>query len=119
MIPEAIDQIIVSLIQDNYLNEERFAKAFVSGKFRIKKWGRQRLSLELKKRNITKRLIDKAIAEINESEYLETLDALATKKSVSITETNPLKKKKKLADYLLYRGWESHLVYEKVNTLIN
>lgn len=118
MIPEAIDQIIVSLIQDNYLNEERFAKAFVSGKFRIKKWGRQRLILELKKRNITKRLIDKAIAEINEAEYLETLETLATKKCSSITETNLLKKKKKLADYLLYRGWESHLVYEKVNTLI-
>lgn len=119
MIPEAIDQIIVSLIQDNYLNEERFAKAFVSGKFRIKKWGRQRLILELKKRNITKRLIDKAIAEIDESEYLETLDVLASKKCSSIIETNPLKKKKKLADYLLYRGWESHLVYEKVNTLIS
>lgn len=119
MIPEAIDQIIVSLIQDNYLNEERFAKAFVSGKFRIKKWGRQRLILELKKRSITKRLIDKAIAEIDESEYLETLDVLASKKCSSIIETNPLKKKKKLADYLLYRGWESHLVYEKVNTLIS
>lgn len=119
MIPEAIDLIIVSLIQDNYLNEERFAKAFVSGKFRIKKWGRQRLILELKKRNITKRLIDKAIAEIDESEYLETLDILATKKCSSIIEINPLKKKKKLADYLLYRGWESHLVYEKVNTLIS
>lgn len=119
MIPEAIDQIIVSLIQDNYLNEERFVKAFVSGKFRIKKWGRQRLALELKRRNITRRLIDKAIAEINESEYLETLDVLATKKCSSLTETNPLKKKKKLADYLLYRGWESHLVYEKVNALIN
>lgn len=119
MIPEAIDQIIVSLIQENYLNEERFAKAFVSGKFRIKKWGRQRLTLELKKRNITKRLIENAIAEINESEYLETLDALASKKCSNITETNPFKKKKKLADYLLYRGWESHLVYEKVNTLID
>lgn len=119
MIPEAIDQIIVALIQDNYLNEERFAKAFVSGKFRMKQWGRQRLRLELKKRDITKRLIDSAIAEINETEYLETFHLLATKKCASLSETNTLKKKKKLADFLLYRGWESHLVYEKVNTLID
>ncbi|NQX86515.1 MAG: RecX family transcriptional regulator [Flavobacteriaceae bacterium] len=119
MIPEAIDQIIVVLIQDNYLNEERFSKAFVMGKFRIKKWGRQRLILELKKRHITMYLIEKAIAEISEAEYLETLDALARKRCSSIRETNALKRKKKLADYLLYRGWESHLVYEKVNALID
>ena len=118
MIPEAIDQIMVHLLEHNFLNEERFAKTYVSGKFRIKKWGRRRLTLELKKKDISKFNINQALTEIDEVEYIETFNALAEKRLHSIKETNKLKKKKKLADYLLYRGWESHLVYEKVNELI-
>lgn len=118
MIPEAIDQIIVHLLDHNFLNEERFAKTYVSGKFRIKKWGRRRLILELKKRDIGKYNINQALNEINEDDYIETFNALAEKRLPYIKETNSFKKKKKLADYLLYRGWESHLVYDKVNQLI-
>jgi regulatory protein len=118
MIPEAIDQIIVHLLEHNFLNEERFAKTYVSGKFRIKKWGRRRLTLELKKKGICKFNINQALNEINDVEYIETFNALAEKRINYIKEINKLKKKKKLADYLLYRGWESHLVYEKVNHLI-
>ena len=118
MIPEAIDQIIVHLLEHNFLNEERFAKTYVSGKFRIKKWGRRRLTLELKKKGICKFNINQALNEINAVEYIETFNALAEKRINYIKEINKLKKKKKLADYLLYRGWESHLVYEKVNHLI-
>ena len=115
MIPEAIDHIVVKLMQDNFLNEERYAKAFVSGKFRIKKWGKQRLTRELKQKDIGKTLISMALQTITDEAYLETFNALAEKKSESIRETSVLKKKKKLADYLFYRGWESHLVYDKVN----
>jgi regulatory protein len=118
MIPEAIDKIIVHLLEHNFLNEERFAKTYVSGKFRIKKWGRRRLTLELKKKDVGKFNINQALSEIDEVEYIEAFNALAEKKLKSIKETHKLKKKKKLADYLLYRGWESHLVYEKVNQLI-
>ena len=117
MIPEAIDHIVVKLMQDNFLNEERYAKAFVSGKFRIKKWGKQRLTRELKQKDIGKTLINMALQTITDEEYLDTFHALAEKKSETIRETNVLKKKKKLADYLFYRGWESHLVYDKVNEL--
>lgn len=117
MIPEAIDLIVVKLMQDNFLNEERYAKAFVSGKFRIKKWGKQRLTRELKQKDIGKTLINIALQSISDQEYLETFNALAEKKAESIKETNVLKKRKKLADYLFYRGWESHLVYDKVNEL--
>ena len=119
MIPEAVESIIVDLIQDNHLNEERFAKAYVRGKFSIKKWGRVRLTLELKQRQISKYVIKIALAEIDPDDYLQTFHALAEKKAQTLTETNPFKRKKKLADYLLYRGWESHLVYDKVNALIN
>ena len=118
MIPEAIDIIVVHLLEHNFLNEERFAKTFVSGKFKIKRWGRRRLTLELKKKDISKVNVNQALSEINEAEYIEVFNDLAEKRLPFINETNKIKKKKKLTDYLLYRGWESHLVYEKVNQLI-
>ena len=119
MIPEAIERVIVDLIQDNHLNEERFAKAYVRGKFSIKKWGKVRLTLELKKRQISQYVIKTALAEIDPEEYLQTFHKLAEKKALNMFESNPFKRKKKLADYLIYRGWESHMVYDKVNALIN
>lgn len=115
MIPEAIDNIMVHLIENNYLNEERFAKAFVSGKFRIKKWGKNRIIRELKFREISKYSIDVALKEIDQEAYYKTLDELTKKRIDQVKEKNSFKKKKKVADYLLYRGWESHLVYEKLN----
>tara|TARA_R110001583_G_scaffold183771_1_gene342536 strand:- start:63 stop:536 length:474 start_codon:yes stop_codon:yes gene_type:complete len=118
MIPEAIDIIIVHLLEHNFLNEERFAKTFVSGKFKIKKWGRRRLTYELKKKDVSKVNINQALAEIENTEYTEVFNALAEKRLQNIKETNTFKKKKKLIDYLIYRGWESHLVYEKANELI-
>lgn len=118
MIPQAIDQIVGHLIQENYLNEERFAKSFARGKFNIKKWGRNRIVQELKQRQISVFNIKSALTEIDEGDYLDTLDGLARKRLEQIKETNVQKKKKKLADYLLYRGWESHLVYEKLTELV-
>lgn len=118
MIPEAIDKIIVHLINHNFLNEERFAKAFVRGKFRIKKWGKNRLVRELKFKDISKYAIDVALKEIDEVDYFETLDELTQKRIAQVKEKNSYKKKKKVADYLLYRGWESHLVYQKLNEYI-
>jgi regulatory protein len=118
MIPEAIDVVIAHLLEHNFLNEERFAKTFVSGKFKIKKWGKRRLALVLKQKDISKYTINLALSTIGEDEYIDTFNALAEKKLRSIRESNILKKKKKLADYLLYRGWESNLVYDKVNELI-
>lgn len=118
MIPAAIDQIVTQLIQENYLNEERFAQSYARGKFRIKKWGRNRITNELKFRGISKYNIKTALKEIEDDVYLDTLDVLSLKRLESIRETNKQKKRKKLADYLLYRGWESHLVYQKIKDLI-
>jgi len=118
MIPEAIDMIVSELIQDDFLNEERFAKSFARGKFRIKQWGRLRIVRELKLRTISKYNIDIALKEIEETTYLNTLDELARKRANTVKETNPFKRKKKIADYLFYRGWEAHLVYEKINELV-
>lgn len=118
MIPEVIDVLMVELIQENFLNELRFAQAFTRGKFRIKKWGKKRIIRELKFRDISDYNIKKALSEISDEDYISTFNELAEKRLSQIKEKQPQKRKKKLADYLLYRGWESHLVYEKVMELI-
>lgn len=118
MIPQAQEQIIIQLIQEDFLNEERFARSFVRGKFRIKKWGRIKIIQELKVREISKPIIEIALTEIEEQDYRVVLKELAKKKMNLIREKNLFKKKKKLSDYLIQRGYESNLVYETVNTFI-
>lgn len=118
MINEAKEKIILHLLEHDFLNEERFARSFCRGKFLIKKWGKNRIVKELKFRGITKYNIEVALNEISEDDYLNTFNELALKRYNSLKESNTLKKKKKLVDYLLYRGWENHLVYNKVNELI-
>jgi regulatory protein len=118
LIPEAVEKIMLHLLQNDFINESRFAKAYARGKFSIKKWGRNRIVNELKQRKISEYNIKLALGEIDDSEYLSTLDTLAEKRLKQIMETNKYKKRKKLADYLLYRGWESDLVYEKTTKLI-
>ena len=118
MIPLAIDEIIYHLIEHNFLNEERFAKSYARGKFNHKNWGKNRIVNELKQRKISQYNIKTALKEITDGDYLSKLDKIATKKNNSLTEINIYKRRKKLADYLLYRGWESQLVYEKTKALI-
>ncbi|MGA8854882.1 MAG: regulatory protein RecX, partial [Christiangramia sp.] len=118
MIPEAKEKIIISLMHENFLNEERFARSFVRGKFRIKKWGRIKITQELKKKEISSPIIKLGLSEIKEADYLKTLYELAEKKEEKITEPNSYKKKKKLADHLLRKGYESPLVFDCVNELI-
>jgi len=119
MIPEATDIIVVHLLEHNFLNEERFAKTYARGKFKIKKWGKYRIALELKRKNISKVNVNQALKEIENDEYIEVFNDLAEKKAGSLKEKNKYKKKKKLIDYLLYRGWESEMVYKKANELIH
>ena len=119
MIPVAVDQIIDHLLRHNFLNETRFAQAFARGKFRTKKWGRNRIVNELKMRQISKFNIKIALKEIPDFEYYKTFEALAEKRLQQlVSETNLQKKRKKLADYLFYRGWESELVYGKVGEIL-
>ena len=97
MISQASEQIILKLIEGNFLNEERFAMAYVRGKFRIKKWGKRRLVSELKQRQISKYIINKAINQISEDDYKTTFEVLAERKATSLLGNSKLKKKKKLA----------------------
>ena len=118
MIPEAIDQIMVHLIQNGFLSEERFASAFVRSKFRQKGWGRLRIRRALQLREISEALIRRSLKEIEGPRYAEALHALARKRWEQLAgEASPERKKQKLFQYLQYRGWEHELVYEMVQEL--
>lgn len=117
MIPEACDVIIVHLLDNNFLNEERFACAFARGKFRVKNWGKNRIVNELKFRDISRFNIDRALKEITDEDYSSAFNELAEKQWETVREANILKKKRKIADFLLRKGFESSLVMEKMASL--
>jgi regulatory protein len=119
MKPNEVDAIVVHLLQNNFLNEERFARSFARGKHRIKSWGKIRIINELKQRHISPPNIKCALTEISEEEYQDVLNKLAERHWETITERNPQKKKKKFCDFLLRKGWESNLVYEKLKELLS
>jgi len=112
------ENVMLHLLENDFLNEERFAKAFARGKFRIKKWGKERIIRELKFKRISEYNIITALNEIDENEYYITFNELSIKRFSEIKESNKYKKRKKLADYLLYRGWETDMVYKKIVELI-
>ena len=113
------DQLLGHLIQENYLNETRFAQAFARGKFRIKKWGKNRIIRELQQRKISDYNLKKGLAEIDENDYLETIASLADKFwETHNHRTLPLQKKK-VVNALYYRGWESELIYTQIRRLEN
>lgn len=118
LIPEARDIILLHLLQENFLNEERFAKNFARGKFKIKKWGKHRIVRELKFRDISEYNIRKGLGEIDTDEYMETLYTITEKKYNSFTKENELEKKRKLYSFLNYRGYESNLIYQVINDLL-
>src|SRR6185436_12462299 len=100
------DEIIATLIEENYLNEERFAIAFAGGKFRIKQWGKIRIKAELKKRRVSDYCINKALQQISDQEYLQTMKKLAVKYNASQKDEPALDRKRKTIDHLLQKGFE-------------
>lgn len=113
MTSDEIDTIVVHLISENFLNEERFACSFARGKHRIKHWGKVRIVRELQQRHISKYNIEIALKEIG-AEYHENFHNWSEKYWDTLLESNTLKKNKKWCDYFLRKGFESSLVYEKV-----
>lgn len=112
-----IDQVVVQLIENDFLNEERFACAFARGKHRIKSWGKIRIISELKFRHISQYNITKALREISAEEYNTTFHKSADKHWENRRETNKTEKRKKFCDYMMRKGYESNIVYEKVKDL--
>ena len=112
LIQEAIDLLIIELIQFNFLNEERYARSYARGKFRIKKWGKLKIRMALKKREVSFKCIDIAMLEIDDKTYLNTLKELLQKKNDVLKETNSYKRKIKLIQYLVTRGYEYDLIHD-------
>jgi len=104
------DEIIASLIEENYLNEERFAIAFAGGRFRIKQWGRVKIKYELKQKQVSDYSIKKALKQIDETDYLKVLTKLAKEKYTSLKSEQHLIRKKKTINYLIGKGFEMELV---------
>ena len=111
-----IEIIIVYLIENDYLDESRFAKVFTGGKFRIKKWGKIRIIRELKYRKISDYNIKLALKEISNVDYIEVFNIISSKKIESLKKLNTQEKKRKLITFLTYKGWEKEMIYEKLNS---
>lgn len=111
------DHILEILINERFIDEERYASSFCRGKFRIKKWGRIKIINELKRKQISSVCISIGLKEIDEQEYQQTFEKLFEQKKNSIKEKNHFIKKKKIASYLIQRGFESNLVWDKVASL--
>ncbi|MEO2100250.1 MAG: regulatory protein RecX [Flavobacteriaceae bacterium] len=115
MIPAAIDTIVTKLIQENYLNETRFAQSFARGKFRLKKWGKNRILRELKIRQISPYNIKMGMKEISDTAYQETFYHLFEKRKHEVAHLSKAEQKKKIFSYLSYRGWEHQRIYNALN----
>jgi len=105
------EEIIAELIGQNYLNEERFAKTFAGGKFRVKGWGKRKIQQHLKQRGISGYNLNQAMAEITPTDYRATLTDLLDKKRRTLRDDNPLVIKQKLVRYALSKGYESELIF--------
>lgn len=116
IIPDVAQQLISELIEENYLNEERFARAFVRGKFKIKKWGRIRIRQALYPHQLSDYILKQAFTEIDEDLYEQFLHEAMEKKQRSIKDKNPFVRKRKLADYLISRGYEPDMVWDLIRT---
>ena len=117
MIPSVIDKIISELIKANYLNETRFTQSFVRGKFRIKKWGKNRILQELKVRDISSFNIKLGMKEISDDNYQKTFYELFEKRRREVKQLTKSEQKKKIFSYMSYRGWENSKVYEALRDL--
>lgn len=113
-----VEQIISTLITENYLNEERFAIQFAGGKFRMKQWGKIKIKQALKLKQVSDYCIRKALKEIDSKEYENTFQKLVEQKLKTLkSEKNIFIKKRKLQDFLLQKGFENEMIHKVLNNL--
>lgn len=110
-----LEEVISELIAEDFLNEERFARSYARGKFRIKKWGRVKIKQELKLRQISDYCIRKAMTEIDDDEYVQTLETIIERKRASLPKLDHYDLRKKLVDFVLRRGYEYEIISEIIN----
>ena len=113
---KSANDIIEYLIDNDYLNDERYAKMFIQGKLRIKKWGRIKLKYELRLKGIDIKIINKHINQINEEDYIKYFNEFSTNK-INFLKGSKDQKKRSFINYFTYRGWENSLIYEKLKDI--
>lgn len=113
---QQVEELISQLIEENYLNEERFAIEFAGGKFRMKQWGRVKIKYELKQKKVSEYCIKKALKQIDEEDYLKSINTLARKKwnSIKGEGVNHFVKMSKTTTYLMQKGFESDLIQSAI-----
>lgn len=116
---DEVNELLSRMITEGFLNEERFAKAFAGGKFRIKKWGRIKIVRELESQGLTKKCISRGLNEIDLTDYRKTLKNLLIKKADQTDEPNLFKKRDKVAKYAIAKGYEPEMVWEMIKDLID
>ncbi len=107
-----LEEIMALLVEENYLNEERFARSFARGKFRVKQWGRIKIKQQLKARQISDYCIKKGLEEILEEDYLASIRLLISKK---LNEDTSNEARQKVAQYLIRKGYETHMVWKTLD----
>ena len=110
------DKILQSLIDNDYLNEDRYAKMFIQGKLRIKKWGRIKLKYELRLKGLDINIIDDNINKIKEEEYIQYFNEFSISKIKFLKGTKD-QRKRSFINYFTYRGWENSLIYQKLKDI--
>lgn len=111
------DEIIAGLIEDNYLNEERFAIQYAGGHYRMKQWGRVKIKYALKQKGVSEYCIRKAMKQIEDEEYERILEQLARKKYESLKGVQWIIRRKRTADYLVQKGYEPDLVRQALDRI--
>ena len=115
---DEVEELISHLIEEKFLNEERFAKAYVGGKFRVKGWGRLKIVNALEAKGITANCISIGLKEIDEKDYLDTLKSILQKKVATIESDNAFVIRDKAGRYAISRGYEPAMVWKEIKTLI-
>ena len=114
---DALEEVLASLISEGYLNEERFARAFARGKFRMKKWGRRKILSGLKQQDISEYAIRKAMEEIDEEEYAETARELIQKKIDLSNKEDAFEQNQQVVRHLIQKGYEPEIVWQLIKEL--
>jgi regulatory protein len=115
---DEVEELLSVLITEGFLNEERFAKAFAGGKFRMQRWGRIKILNELEARGLTSNCIKIGMKEIEDADYIKTLREILERKLNQLDEDNAFVKRDKLARYAIQKGFEPDLVWPEVKTLV-
>ena len=115
---DQVEELVAWLITENYLNDERYAIAFTGGKFRVKQWGKLRIRRALELKKVSEYCISKSLKEIDDVDYLLTIDDLIVRQQGRISDENIFSLRNRIAKYLMNKGFEPDLIWQQVRTII-